>query len=194
MKRLFLLLFFLSSLINAQVMNVFWDLDGDKVADETYTVSNGDTIYARLMFTRDETSSVTTGYPISAFWLPINYGYYTRWSSNRYYSNILTYNATLSTVDSTALVLDSASVSYTRLVNPEVKRILVSYSNTDIDGIDSDTALVTFAFVVSGTGSQTLHFEIFGEDNYNMYHQVAVLDGKYKPFAIRAKDCVITSQ
>jgi hypothetical protein len=46
MKKLFLVLFLFTSLLSAQTLQLFWDLDGDKSSDINYTCENGDTITA----------------------------------------------------------------------------------------------------------------------------------------------------
>jgi len=202
MKRifLFLLLFILS--INAQNIQLYWDLDGDKSKDLTYTCADGDTITARLYVTYPDSTNLVADYPVYAFGIPVLYGYYTAWNSDPdYYSNILTINTAV--FDSTALgiVTDSVGVVsdsngvFNYYNNIKLRRFSISYYDSVNTAISADSCIAIFTFIVSGTGNQLLHFYYLGNENNNsVWYNVAVLNNKLIPYKLQVYDCKIISQ
>lgn len=188
-----LILFLIAFSIQAQTIQLFWDFDGDKSADLTYSCDDGDTLTAYLYMVNADTS-ITADYPIYDFELPIIYGYYTRWSSNSDYSNIITVNSVV--FDTTALMLDSSDVpvfSYNN--NSSLRRMNISFNDTNDVGIVADSCIAIFTFIVSGTGTQILQFNrVALEDNHNVFYNTVVLNEKRINYDLWVRNCVITSE
>jgi hypothetical protein len=191
MKKLFLVLFLFTSLLSAQTLQLFWDLDGDKSPDINYTCENGDTITARLYLSNTDTSNVIADYPIYAFEVPVMYGYYNRWSTNENYSNMLTFN---SVVFDTSAVLDSTGI-FNFVHNPSFKRFILSYNDSTSSAIVADSCLAIFTFIVNKTGKQLLEFYYLGEENnYTTWYNTAVLDNKLINYSLQVRNCLITAE
>lgn len=190
MKKIFLVLFLFALSLSAQTIQLYWDLDGDKLADETFVCADGDTITAHLYITNTDTANIVSGKPIFAFDIPIIYGYYTRWSSNPYYSNILVLDSV--GFDTTAIADSTGIFSY--LHNSSAKRIIMSYEDSTSTAIEVDSCIATLVFIVDGEGSQLLHFNYLGaEDNNNIKYNTVVLDDRKYNYSLWVRDCLIIS-
>ncbi len=193
MKKLKLLLvcLFITISLQAQTLKLFWDLDGNQSADVTYTCSDGDTLTAYLYLANTDTSNIVAGKPIYVFEIPVLYGYYTRWSSNEDYSNILTLSSAI--FDTTAFIDSTGIFVYSH--NSDLKRFNLSYRDTASTAIIADSCIGIFTFIVSGTGNQLLHFNYLGEENnYTMQYNVAVLNNRLVNYSLWVRDCKIISQ
>jgi hypothetical protein len=202
MKKSLLILFLFTSLLSAQTLQLFWDLDNDSTKDVTYTCSDSDTITARLYMTYLDSTNLVADYPVYAFDIPVMYGYYTVRNSNPdYYSNILTLDSIAfdSTglgivTDSVGLVTDTNGV-FNYYNNANLKRLDISYYDTTSHAILADSCIATFTFIVSGTGNQLLHFNYLGnENNFSVLYNTAVLNNKLVPYKLQVYDCKIISQ
>jgi len=192
MKRIFLFLFLFILSVNAQTLDLYWDLNGDKSADSTYSCSVGDTVTAHLYVSASDSLKILSVIPIYSFEIPVLYGYYTRWSRNESYRNTLTLFSAV--FDSTAL-LDSTGV-FNYLSNPDFKRFLISYRDTTDSALATDSSIAKFTFIVgTRAGTQVLHFNYLGNENNNdMTFNTVFINNKKVNYSLRVKDCKIISQ
>lgn len=201
MKKFLILFILFTAFVFAQTSDktIWWDLNGDEVADETYTISLNDTINCKLYITSQRASD-----SIYAVDFVSRYGHAPHWFANTNSQNCLTF------VDTTAL-RDTATAyritTYGKVrmdVYVPSKKFYFSWADTaallsNKRALVTDTMIVAISFKGTARGKQVL--EILPENlpilsgwTVTGGTRIFGYGGNWFPYSLKIKNCIITVQ